>query len=305
MRKIVLNDKKNAERAFIIGMVIYPLILFAVFYVYVNLNSLFLAFQNIDINGNVTFAGFQNFKTFIVSLINDPLTSISFRNSFIIYGVNLVICLPLYILFSYMLFKKCLFNRSMRIVVMLPQIISGTLIGLMFTQVVDIAIPAAVQNITGKDRMISLLKNPDTALWTCIFYMIWVSFSTSLIVYPNAMSGINPEIFEAAQLDGVRNMFQEMKHIILPLIYPTVSTFLITGFAGILTNSGPLSLFWMYDAESEVYNMGYYYFVKIFGQSATYLDYPYLSAGGLLMTAFVAPMTYFIKRILERFEPEV
>ena len=305
MRKIVLNDKRNAEKAFIIGMIIYPLILFAVFYVYVNLNSLFLAFQNIDINGNVTFAGFQNFKTFIVSLMNDPLTSISFRNSFIIYGVNLVICLPLYILFSYMLFKKCLFNRSMRIVVMLPQIISGTLIGLMFTQVVDIAIPAVVQNITGKERMISFLKNPDTALGTCIFYMIWVSFSTSLIVYPNAMRGINPEIFEAAQLDGMRNMFQEMKHIILPLIYPTVSTFLITGFAGILTNSGPLALFWMYDAESEVYNMGYYYFVKIFGQSATYLDYPYLSAGGLLMTAFVAPMTYFIKRVLERFEPEV
>lgn len=305
MRKIAFNDKKNSERAFVLGMIIYPIALFAVFYVYVNINSLILAFQNIDINGNVTFAGFNNFKTFIESLASDPLTSISFRNSFIIYGVNLVVCLPLYILFSYILFKKCFLNRSMRIVVMLPQIISGTLMGLMFTQVVDIAIPAAVQDITGNERMISLLKNPDTALGTCIFYMIWVSFSTSLIVYPNAMNSINPEIFEAAQLDGLRNIFQEMRYIILPLIYPTISTFLITGFAGILTNSGPLSLFWMYDAESGVYNMGYYYFVKIFGRDATYLDYPYLSAGGLLMTAFIAPATYLIKRVLEKFEPEV
>ena len=188
---------------------------------------------------------------------------------------------------------------------MLPQIISGTLIGLMFVQVIDIAIPAFVQNLVGGERMISLLKNPDTALGTCIFYMIWVSFSTSLIVYPNAMSGINPEIFEAAQIDGISNMFQEMRYIILPLIYPTISTFLITGFAGILTNSGPLSLFWMYDAESEVYNMGYYYFVKIFGHQSSPLDYPYLAAGGLCMTILIAPLTYLIKRVLEKFEAEV
>ena len=38
-----------------------------------------------------------------------------------------------------------------------------------------------------------------------IFYMIWSSFSTSLIVYPNAMNSINPEIIEAAHIDGVQN----------------------------------------------------------------------------------------------------
>lgn len=305
MKKLVSNSKKATETAFIWGMMAYPLILFAIFYVYVNINSILLAFQNIDINGHATFIGFNNFKTFIDSLINDPLTAISFRNSFIIYGINLVVCLPLYILFSYVIFKKCLFDKPIRIIVMLPQIISGTLMGLMFTQVIDIAIPVLVQKIMGGERMISLLKNPDTALATCIFYMIWVSFSTSLIVYPNAMNSINPEIFEAAQLDGLGNMFQELWYIILPLIYPTISTFVITGFAGILTNTGPLSLFWMYDAKSEVYNMGYYYFVKIFGQQASLLDYPYLSAGGLLMTILIAPLTYLIKRILEKFEPEV
>ena len=305
MAKIIFNSKKTKEKLFIFGMIIYPLILFAVFYVYVNANSIALAFQKISVDGTVTFNGLQNFKIFIDSLINDPLTSISFKNSFIMYGVNLVICLPLYILFSYVLFKKCPLNKTMRVVVMLPQIISGTLIGLMFVQVVDIAVPEMWLALKGGTRPMSLLKNPDTSLWTCIFFMIWVSFSTSLIVYPNAMNGIDPQIFEAGHLDGISNMFQELKYIILPLIYPTVSTFLITGFAGLLTMTGPLSLFWMYDAKAEVYNMGYYYFVKVFGKTATMLDYPYLSAGGLLMTLFIAPLTYLLKWILEKFESEV
>ena len=304
MEKISFKSKKTSEKLFILSMVVYPLILFSIFYVYVNLNSIMLAFQNIDDKGNVSFVGFANFVKFVKDIIADPLTSISFKNSFIMYGINLIICLPLYILFSYMLFKKCPLNKTIRIIVMLPQIISGTLIGLMFMQVVDLYIPELMFKFSGVE-MKSFLQNPETAFGTCVFYMIWVSFSTSLIVYPNAMNGINPEVFEAAELDGIRNMFQELWHIVLPLIFPTISTFLITGFAGLLSNAGPLSLFWMYDAEPEVYNMGYYYFVKLFGKTATMLDYPYLSAGGLLMTVIIAPLTYLLKRLLEKLEPEV
>ena len=99
-------------------------------------------------------------------------------------------------------------------------------------------------------------------------------------------------------------MVQELWYIILPLIYPTLSTFLVTGFAGILSNAGPLTTFYLYDAPYETYNMGYYYLIqttRVSDQSG----YPILAAGGLIMTLLVAPLTHLFNHLLEKFGPEV
>ncbi len=303
--KKALTTKKMSERLFIGSFIFYPLLLFAVFYVGVNFNSILMAFEFIDFEGNVTWAGFENFKLFIEQLTGEnPYLKVSLINSLKMYIINLVICMPLYILFSYMLFKKCMFHKSIRFVVMIPQIISGVLMALVFTKFLDWAIPDIALQLWGEEEFPNLLKHPDYSFGTVLFYMIWSSFSTSLIVYPNAMNSIDPEIIEAGQIDGINNMFLELRYIILPLIYPTLSTFLITGFAGILSNPGPLTTFYLYDAPYETYNMGYYYFLQVVHVS-NQSGYPVLAAGGLIMTILVAPLTHLFKWILDKFGPEV
>ena len=79
----------------------------------------------------------------------------------------------------------------------------------------------------------------------------------SLMMYSNAMNEIPDELFESAQIDGLNNMFLELWYIILPMIFPTLSTTLVLGYAGILTQMGPILEFYMYDAPLEVYTMGY------------------------------------------------
>lgn len=305
MIKKTTSKKKLSEYAFILSMITYPLILFFVFYICINFNSILMAFQNIDFSGSVTWVGFANFKDFLQQLVTDnPYLKISFKNSLVMYSVNLVTCLPLYILFSYMLFKKCLFHKTIRLVVMIPSIVSGVLMSMVFLKFIDWVIPDIALRFFGKERFPNLMRDPDYSFGMIIFYMIWTSFSTSLIVYPNAMNAIAPEIIEAGHIDGVDSMFQELWYIILPLIYPTLSTFLVTGFAGILSNSGPLTTFYLYNAPYETYNMGYYYLV----QTAHVSDpsgYPVLAAGGLIMTLLVAPLTHLLNKLLEKFGPEV
>ena len=132
--------------------------------------------------------------------------------------------------------------------------------------------------------------------------MIWLSFATSLIVYPTAMRGINPEVLESAKIDGISNMFQELWYIILPLIYPTLTTFLITGFAAIFSTSGPLLEFYYTDAPDYVSNMGYY-FTKMILVDGTEFSYPKYAAGGIILTIIVAPLTILLKWALEKFGP--
>ena len=116
------------------------------------------------------------------------------------------------------------------------------------------------------------------------------------------MKEIDDGILEAAQVDGVSNMFQELFYIILPLIYPTITTFLITGFTAILTTDGSLITLYYENAPTSVSNMGYYFW-KLVKKSTSYVDYPELAAGGLLMTVIVAPLTILLRWFLKKIDP--
>lgn len=312
MRKKGNHGKKDrmviSERAkdnlFVYSLVGYPLILFIIFYVIVNFNSILLAFQTIDGTGR-HFAGFKNFQMFWGEMTGQGnLVYHSFVNSIKMYLINLVICLPLYILFSYLLFKKCPGHRIISFLIMIPTIMSGLVISLIFVNFIGSNGPLTYLcqklGING-GKWLNLLYSEEYAFATTIFYSIWLSFSMSLLVYPTSMRGINPEIFESAKIDGVNNMFQELWHIILPLIYPTLTTFLVTGMAAIFSNSGPLLEFYYTGAPDYVSNMGYY-FSKMILVDTTEISYPKYAAGGLILTAVVAPLTILLKNFLEKFD---
>lgn len=301
------KSKRNKLKTnlFVYSLIGYPLILFVIFYVVVNFNSILLAFQTIDGTGK-SFVGLSNFKAFLSEMFGKGnLLSYSFINSIKMYFINLVVCMPLYVFFSYLLFRKCLLHKTVSFLVMIPTIMSGLVISLIFVNFIGSNGPLTyIMEKTGINggKWLNLLYDEKYAFGTTLFYMIWLSFSTSLIVYPTAMRGINPEVLESAKIDGISNMFQELWYIILPLIYPTLTTFLITGFAAIFSTSGPLLEFYYTDAPDYVSNMGYY-FTKMILVDSTEFSYPKYAAGGIILTIIVAPLTLLLKQALEKFGP--
>ncbi len=303
MRKAALKRRLKTN-LFVYSLIGYPLLLFVVFYVIVNFNSILLAFQTIDGTGR-HFAGFKNFQVFWQEMVGDgDLLNYSFWNSIKMYFINLLICMPLYILFSYLLFKKCPLHKMISFLVMIPTIMSGLVVSLLFVNFVGSNGPLTYicQQLGINDgKWINLLYSEEFAFGTTIFYSIWLSFAMSLMVYPTSMRGIDPSIFESARIDGVTNMFQELRYIILPLIYPTMTTFFVTGFAAIFSNAGPLLEFYYVNAPSYVSNMGYY-FTRAVLSDPTEFAYPKYAAGGLILTIIVAPLTLLLKNVLERFD---
>ena len=309
------NKRKKADVSrtlFILSIITYPLLLFIVFYVYVNLNSIVMAFTQSNIYGKTWFVGFANFKSFITKMFsNGDLISQSMINSVKTFAINLVICLPLYITFSYLVFKKCFMHNTIRVVVMLPQIISGFVVSMLFVSFITgtnspmtvLFDKIGIRDIRGGGVELLYSNGYKYAFGTLIFYGIWVSFGTNLLVYPNAMKEIGTEILESAQLDGVSTMWQELRHIILPLIFPTFSTFLIMGIAGIFTEQGYVLTFFPQGVPlgCDVYSMGYYYFIQV--QSGASGNYNMMAAGGLIMTLIVAPVTILVRHLLEKYGP--
>jgi ABC-type sugar transport system permease subunit len=285
---------------------ILPIAQFLVFDVGVNFNSILLAFKEYHLNLQTDkfeyiFVGFGQFKNVILKLTSDPKLKAAVPNSIVLYLIGLGISSPLSLFFSYYIYKKKFASTFFRIALFLPSIISPIVLGVMFNNFAEEAIPAYVFkwfNVACPN----LISNAGTRFSTLVFYNIWVGFGTSTLLYSSSMSSIDSEITEAAQLDGCFGI-KEFIFIVFPLIYGTWSTFFYTGLVGIFTNQLHLHAFFGNGAPTPVYTIGYYMYVQT--QSGTLETYPYLAAMGLMMTALVTPFVFLVKWLLRKIGPSV
>ena len=133
-----------------------------------------------------------------------------------------------------------------------------------------------------------------------MFYNILMSFGVSVLMYSDAMGNISPEMIEAAKLEGVTGI-KEFIFISFPMIYPTFTTFLITGIAGIFTNQW--NLFSFFGGGGQIQTFGYWLYVQTSGAAAE-AEYPVLAAIGFWLTLIAVPMVLVIKKLVEKFGPK-
>jgi len=297
-----LKSFEFKRRIFYICLLAYPLAHFAVFYIGVNINSILLSFQKF--NGKdfqfLAFADiFVNFKNFANDLFRTALLKYAVKNSLLLYAAGLIIGLPLNLIFSFFLYKKIPLKGFFRVLLFLPQIISSIVMTLMFKYFVERGLPGLLK-LFGYDtnKFPYFLEH----FGTYIFYNLWAGFGTQIIIYSSAMSRVSDELIESGKLDGM-NLFQEFTRITLPLIFPTISLFLIVGVAGIFTSQAALYNFSADGAQAQLYTLGYYLFVRVIGKSSTLNDYPYAAAAGILFTVIAFPITMLAKFGLDKIDP--
>jgi ABC-type sugar transport system permease subunit len=292
---------KHKDMIFYILMMAFPVVQFAVFYIGVNGGSFLLSFQNIDITTNTTTWTFQNLSNVFKMMTRDAEILSMAGMSLLSYALILFIGTPLGLLFSYYIYKKLPISGAFRVILFLPSIVSAIVMVTIFQFFVERAVPEIIKVISGK-QIEGLLENQNSRFATVIFYNIWVGFGTSVLMYANGMGGISQEIVESAHLDGATGI-REFWHITLPMVFPTLSTFIITGVATIFTNQLNLYSFYGDRAPGNVQTYGYYLYNKT--QAATSrAEYPELAAMGLLLTLIAVPLTLVIKWALEKFGPQ-
>ncbi|MBR1677533.1 MAG: sugar ABC transporter permease [Clostridia bacterium] len=289
------NRIKNSGILFYSLMILIPSVQFCIFYIGVNFNSILLAFKDYDaITGKYSWIGFANFERFIIDLSAGNALAYAIKNSLIAYFVGLIVGTVLTLFFSYYIFKKKFLYNAYRIILFLPSMLSAMVMTIIFGFLSGNVFPA----IGLKDYLAEM----STQFGAILFFNIWVGFGTGVLLYSNSMSQVSQDVIEAGQIDGV-NSLQEFFYIIMPGIFPTLSTFLITGVAGIFINQVNIFSFFADAADIHIYTIGYYLFTKVVGGSASIATYPYAAAAGLLLTAVAVPITYGMKFALEKFGP--
>ena len=283
----------------------FPLIHFCIFYIYVNANSIAMAFQIIDpktLKIGWTFSSFSEQFEFLKTGYALSMLKISLLG----YAVHLVVGVSLGLLFAYYVYKKRLFAGAFRVFMFLPSIIPAIVLVTIYRYFVDGALPALVTKVFRLSKTPQgLLENNATRLITILFYDIFVSFGTSVLMYTNKMDSIDPSVIEAAQIDGATEI-KEFFRVVLPMTYPTISLFLVTGVAIIFMNQMFLFSFYGWKPVAGLETFGYYFFRQT-STATTYNDKQMmcsLSALGLIMSLVAIPLTFIVRFLLNKFGPK-
>ena len=294
--KVLKRKKKTdwSKNIFLIVILAVPISNFLVFWLITNFNSILMAFQYNE--GKQVFWGFRNYVNIWNDITSDGAILSAFLNTMTFFLTNLLITLPVSLLLCYFIFKKISGYKFFRFVFYLPALLPATALVMMFRYIIHKGgLYGEFMELINQEA-VSLLKSPNTAMTTILFYQIMFSFGGNIILLSGAMNHIDGSILEAAKIDGC-DMVTEIFGIVIPLIWPTLSTLIVFAFVGMLGSSGPILLFFDDLAVTEGYRvntLSFWIYKSVYYTG----EYYYASSVGLVMTAIGLPISLGIRKLL-------
>lgn len=177
----------------------------------------------------------NGFEYFIKAFSNRDFL-FALRNTFMLNLLDLVVGFPapiiLAILINELKFKK--FKRITQTIAYMPHFLSWVIIAGLALQLLapSTGLVNIMLNHLGFDS-IPFISQPTHWVATYILLGVWQSVGWNAIIYLAAIAGINPELYEAAAMDGAGRI-KKILHVTLPCLRPTIIVLLILSLGRIL-----------------------------------------------------------------------
>ena len=227
-----------------------PGILYFLLFRYLPMWGLLIAFKRFNAALGMwrsPWVGFTNFIDFFTS----PDFFMLFRNTFMIAIYNLLFFFPLPIVMALMInaVRNSAYKRLIQTITYLPHFISWVIIA-SICQVMLTTENGIINEILNTlfNHRLDFLTNPRYFRGMIIVQSIWRETGWGTIIFLAALSGVDPQLYDAAYVDGA-NAWQRMWNITIPAITVTIVTLLIlrlghfldTGFTQIFLMLNPLN----------------------------------------------------------------
>ncbi|MGI5899129.1 MAG: ABC transporter permease [Christensenellales bacterium] len=207
-----------------------------IFY-YVPMYGVIIAFKDFRFSLGIMRSPWNDFAHF-----KELFTSASFfnvlRNSVWLNVLKLLINFPIPIIFALMLneISSPVFKRVSQTAMYLPHFISWVVIAgiaMNFLSTNGGIIPYLVGKLGGTPR--NILGDPRWFRSIILMTSVWRGAGWGTIIYLAALSGVNPEYYDAAIIDGA-SRFQRIRYITLPCISNTIVILLILQIGNLMDN---------------------------------------------------------------------
>lgn len=228
------NKKLNGKNSFSKNIPFYLILLPAVITVfmvqYLPMFGLLIAFKDYSVKGGIfgspwaSMHGFANF----VYIFKTPAFLDAVWNTLWLNVLSLIFSFPAPIILALLINEvgKKGFKRAVQTISYLPHFLSIAAVTTIVNQLLgNYGLLNAVLHAFGVDP-VYLLEKENAFVPTYVITEIWQTVGWGTIVYLATITGINSDLYEAAQIDGA-NRLQQVLKITIPSILPTTMILLI------------------------------------------------------------------------------
>jgi putative aldouronate transport system permease protein len=235
MLKLTHWQGSYLQRTWMLYLMLFLPMVFFVIFRYAPMTNIVIAFKDYNIFQGVWASPWSGFKWFEQAFQSRDFYY-ALRNTLVLNILDLIMGFPapiiLAILLNELIFKK--YKKFTQTIVYLPHFLSWIIIAGIASQL--FAPSGGVVNIMlGEFGLgpIDFLMNKGMWIGTYIGLGVWKEMGWGTIIYLAAITGINPELYEAAEVDGAGRM-RKIWNVTLPSIRPTIVVLLIMNLGRIL-----------------------------------------------------------------------
>lgn len=260
-----LSRRRRLARSWQLYLMLLPPLIYVVIFLYGPLYGLQIAFKNYSIATGMTgspWVGMKWFVQFVQSYQFWPVI----KNTLILNIYELAALFPLPIVLSLCLnaVRSRGYGRAVQLITYAPHFISTVVVvGILFMVLSPQG--GLVNQLVGLfgHEPIDFMSEPIYFRHLYVWSGAWQTLGWSAIIYLAALAGIDPQLHEAARIDGA-NILQRMWHIELPGILPVAITLLVlnmgsmlsSGFEKVLLMQNPLNQQVSQVLDTYVYQIG-------------------------------------------------
>ena len=231
--------------------------------------------------GNPYYIGLYHFATMFT---NDIYFWQAFRNTLILSIIKLFLNTGAAVIISLLLneITNMIFKKTVQTIIYLPHFMSWVVVASVFKMMLAPYDTAPVNSILINMGLIDVpVDFMNTAsYWRGTFYVmnVWKDTGWGTILFLATLSGISPDLYEAAQIDGA-NRFKRLIYITLPALANTIITVFILNLAKVMNLFESVFVLQSPITYSKSQVLQTYVYTKTFGSGNS--DYGYTTAVGL------------------------
>lgn len=291
------DTRKKIKQYRILLLMMVPAVIYYIIFNYAPMYGVLLAFKDFKITQGILGSPWVGFKHFEM-IFEDPYFYTVLRNTLMISVYKLLFGFPVPILFALMLSEitSTKFKRVVQTVSYLPHFISWVVLAGIFFTIFSLDGPVnMIVHLLGGEKTLFLA---DERYFRTILVVtsIFQGFGWGSIIYFAALSNIDPQLHEAAVMDGA-GRFQRMFHISIPMLAPVIAIMLILSMSGIL-DAGFDQIFNMYNVK--VYNVADIIDTYVYRKGLVEMDYSYATAVGLFKSVIALILIVAVNTVVKR-----
>ncbi len=308
LRKEPLLQKLWNQKVLILMSV--PFVIWLIVFRYIPLTGWVMAFQDINAS-NISIPYWDLAKQPIVGLKNffelfaDPTFLSIIRNTFahailkLTFGTVAAIIIAILINET----RKGFFKRSVQTISYLPYFISWVVAANLVLEMLSPAGPINDILLTMGiiKQPVLFMGRPDLAYLIVALSDVWKNAGFGAIIYLAAMTGIDPQLYEAADMDGAGRL-RRIWHITLPGIKPTVVILLIMNIGNMLMNAGFEQQYLLRNGLNFEYMDVLSVFVLRYGLQM--VRFSYAAAAGVLQSIVSLILVFLANRVAKQLGEE-